>query len=58
MSGGKSMYCISWIDSEDKLHELRNLCEHKKEIILNALNDAAVQGKVSYLTILCIKEKK
>lgn len=58
MSRGKTMYSISWIDSQDNVHELKGLCEHKKDIVQNALHDAANSGKVYYSSILVIKDRK
>lgn len=58
MSRGKTMYSISWIDSQDNVHELKGLCEHKKDIVQNALHDAANHGKVYYSSILVIKDRK
>jgi len=52
------MYSISWIDSQDNVHELKGLCEHKKDIVQDALHDAANNGKVYYSSILVIKDRK
>lgn len=50
-------YTIEWNDSKDKKHVMTGLCEHKKDIVVNALNDAASNGKVWSHTIMVMKDK-